>query len=211
LFGTSAISAHTIEQGEKWKKKKCQSKFCTNKAAVEATAELDELLVLLRGSPVLVHLDGVDAELLASVQGVEHLAGGQGSLPRQTELGLERRVRHVQLGRLENRRLGSNGVVMLIDQLLLVDGGAVQSAVGENGDTSSLQISDNQLVGRIGVGVRLDENESAVLERHWNTNGAMASPRLAAQGEGAGSTQPHNIPGQIGSRSSHITALWRRK
>ena len=76
-----------------------------NQTAVEAAAELDELLGLLADAPLGVHLVGGDAQFGAAIQGVEDIAVGQGFGPLKAELGLELVRRDVELVRGKDGRL----------------------------------------------------------------------------------------------------------
>eukprot|EP00756_Hemistasia_phaeocysticola_P026425 Hpha_TRINITY_DN16060_c0_g6::TRINITY_DN16060_c0_g6_i2::g.119438::m.119438 len=132
-------------------------------AAVEAATELDHLAPSLRVGPQLVELRRVDTELLARVHRVEHLALGQGRVPVQAELVLELVLRDVQLGRLQDGRLRSDRVVVLVDELLLVDLLAREVTLTEDLDTLGLETLTHHRVGLAVDGVRLHEHERSVL------------------------------------------------
>ena len=68
-------------------------------AAVEAAAELDQLLCLLGLAPLGVEAVGVELERLAAVHGVHHPAGRERVGPAQPKLGLELVGRDVELVR----------------------------------------------------------------------------------------------------------------
>eukprot|EP00754_Rhynchopus_humris_P014011 Rhum_TRINITY_DN14361_c0_g1::Rhum_TRINITY_DN14361_c0_g1_i1::g.83099::m.83099 len=131
-------------------------------AAVEATAELHQLLVLLGLSPQLVEAGGVDVQLLARVHRVEHVAGLQGVLPLEAERLLELVRRDVELVRLQDRRLRGDRVVVLVDEEVLVDLLARDLALRRHVDAALLELSGDKLAHSLRVGVRLDEDEGVV-------------------------------------------------
>mmetsp|Transcript_12523 Transcript_12523/g.23193 ORF Transcript_12523/g.23193 Transcript_12523/m.23193 type:complete len:232 (+) Transcript_12523:429-1124(+) len=132
-------------------------------AAVEAAAELHQLIGLLRLAPRTVQRVGVDAEVRAGVKSIVHLAGRKGRLPRQAELGFELVRRDGQLCGLQQCRLGSNRVIVLVDQHAGVDLLASQLALGHNLDAARSEVRLHHVLGGGGVGVGFDEHERRVV------------------------------------------------
>mmetsp|Transcript_6612 Transcript_6612/g.10140 ORF Transcript_6612/g.10140 Transcript_6612/m.10140 type:complete len:219 (+) Transcript_6612:367-1023(+) len=90
-------------------------------AAVEPAAKFDELVILLSFLPLGVQAGGVDAQALAGIQGIKHLAVGQRRRPVEPELRLELVGGDGEVFGLDEGSLGRNGVVVLVDEHVRVD------------------------------------------------------------------------------------------
>ena len=131
-----------------------------DQTTVESTTEL-----LLDGrSPGLVQLLSGDAEVGASVKGVEGLLVLEGLGPGDTELGLELVSGNGEFLGLAEGGLGGNGIVVLIDQHTFVDLLSGEGTLGEDGEGLSLQGLLDEVGDLVGDGMRLHEDESGVLE-----------------------------------------------
>merc|ERR1740129_1046358 len=117
LAGGSELAAHAHEEGVEDVDRRAAGLL--DEAAVEASAELRQLVVLLGRSPENVQLIAAASELLASIQRVVSVR--LRLVPRDTEMLLKLVIRDVKLRWLQQCRLGGDRVVVLIDQLLLVD------------------------------------------------------------------------------------------
>mmetsp|Transcript_37357 Transcript_37357/g.82182 ORF Transcript_37357/g.82182 Transcript_37357/m.82182 type:complete len:416 (+) Transcript_37357:716-1963(+) len=132
---------------------------------VEAAAELDNPATVSGLFPAREELLGVDAEVRTGVDGVVGAVLLKHGAPVLAKLLLELVVGHVELRWLEQRRLARDRVVVLVDVLLGVDGGAVDVALAEHGDACLAEALGDQLLHLCGVGVRLGEDKSALLDR----------------------------------------------
>ena len=139
--------------------------------AVEAPAELLHVARRLGRLPLGVEAVGVDAELGARVDGVVHETVRERLFPGNAELGLELGFGHRELFGFQQRRLGRDGVVVLIDELVLVDLGRGDVALGEDLDPLGGELGDDEVLHRAGVGVGLDEHEGRVHERRLGVGG----------------------------------------
>merc|ERR1719261_991520 len=88
-----------------------------DETAVESPSELDHLGVL----PSCVKLLGIATKLFARLHGVRGASLAENVGPLLPEGLLELRLGDGDLIGGEDRRLGRDGVVMLVDELLLVD------------------------------------------------------------------------------------------
>mmetsp|Transcript_115715 Transcript_115715/g.367990 ORF Transcript_115715/g.367990 Transcript_115715/m.367990 type:complete len:248 (+) Transcript_115715:494-1237(+) len=131
-------------------------------ATVEAAAELDELVGLLALGPHLVDLLGVDLELGAAVHGVQCLALLQHRVPILAKFLLELVLGDGKLVRRQNRGLGRDGVVVLVDLLELVDLLGLHGALLGDGDAILLKGLLDEVFHLVGHGMGLDEDECAV-------------------------------------------------
>ena len=138
-----------------------------DQTTVESTTEL-----LLDGrSPGLVQLLSGDTEVGTGVNSVESLLVLKGLGPGDTELGLELVSGDGELIGLAEGGLGGNGVVVLIDQHTFVDLLSGEGALGEDGEGLGLQGLLDEVGDLVGDSMRLDEDESGVLEvGHGETN-----------------------------------------
>lgn len=160
--GSDELLAHLHEEGVEGEDGRSALK--DDLTAVESTAELD----LLGRGPELVKAIAINAKLLGGIKGIEHTAGSKGLSPRKTEASLELVSRDGNGLRLQDGGLGSNGVVVLIDQLALIDLGTGEVTLLKDGDALSTQGVGNKLLGLGVVGMGLDEDESRVLgSRHF--------------------------------------------
>ena len=139
--------------------------------AVEAPAELLHVARRLGRLPLGVEAVGVDAELGARVDGVVHETVRERLFPGNAELGLELCLGHRELFGFQQRRLGRDGVVVLIDELVLVDLRRGDVALGEDLDPLGGELGDDEVLHRSGVGVGLDEHEGRVHERRLGVGG----------------------------------------
>mmetsp|Transcript_13484 Transcript_13484/g.34579 ORF Transcript_13484/g.34579 Transcript_13484/m.34579 type:complete len:254 (-) Transcript_13484:568-1329(-) len=133
-----------------------------NLAGVEAPAKLDEIPLLLRHGPGLVHLVTIDTQPLAAVDGVIHDALLERRLPCDTKLFgkvlLLGRGR-VELCRLAEGRLVGNRVIVVVDVLVLLDDVSSQRALGGDREASLGELGRDELLGGLRHRVRLDEHE----------------------------------------------------
>jgi hypothetical protein len=128
--------------------------------AVESTTELD----LLGTSPQSVKSGSINVELLGGIKSIEHTALGQSLAPGETEVGLELLDRDRDLLRLQQGGLGSDGVVVLINELTLVNLRTSEITFLKDGDATSTKGISNVLLNLGVVSMRLDEDESRVLD-----------------------------------------------
>ena len=128
-------------------------------------------LKLLGGDPVVMATVGVDAELGARVDGVVRETVRERLLPGDSELCLELCLGHRELLGFQQRRLGRDGVVVLIDELVLVDLRRGDVALGEDLNPLGGELGDDEVLHRAGVGVGLDEHEGRVHERRLGVGG----------------------------------------
>jgi len=90
---------------------------------VDKTAARDSLSCLLGLAPLLVKLVSGNAKLLARLHGVEDNTLTVRVAPAEPKLLLELVSRDVEILGVEESRLGGDGVVVLVNVLLLVCGG----------------------------------------------------------------------------------------
>mmetsp|Transcript_56803 Transcript_56803/g.184020 ORF Transcript_56803/g.184020 Transcript_56803/m.184020 type:complete len:266 (+) Transcript_56803:306-1103(+) len=129
---------------------------------MESATEFDHFVRVRSLGPSRGHSIGINFEVSTTIQGIEHLPRGQSFSPRQAELRLELLGWHIQLDRLLDRGLGGNGIVVLIDEFLLVDGLPLKGALGHYLDASLPKPALDQLLGRLCHGMRLDEHERGI-------------------------------------------------
>mmetsp|Transcript_96928 Transcript_96928/g.167184 ORF Transcript_96928/g.167184 Transcript_96928/m.167184 type:complete len:712 (+) Transcript_96928:981-3116(+) len=137
-----------------------------DQASIEATSELHQFVILLGGGPGLVHSDPIHAQVGAGIHGVEDFAVLQRVLPLLTKELLELLLLGgggVQLGWLRQRGLVGDGVVVVVDQQLLLNSLAIQRAGGGDGDASLGEALFHEGNHSVRHGVRLDEDEGGVL------------------------------------------------
>mmetsp|Transcript_9060 Transcript_9060/g.21653 ORF Transcript_9060/g.21653 Transcript_9060/m.21653 type:complete len:246 (+) Transcript_9060:1168-1905(+) len=132
-------------------------------STIEASTKLDQLPGLLSLSPEFIELVSVNSQVLTPIHCVEHLSGVQRSLPLNAELTLELVGRHIELVRFQDCCLGSNCVVVVVNQLLLIDNFGLQRALLHNPHTLLLQVALHELLHLVRHRVGLDEKEGAVL------------------------------------------------
>mmetsp|Transcript_23723 Transcript_23723/g.73018 ORF Transcript_23723/g.73018 Transcript_23723/m.73018 type:complete len:224 (-) Transcript_23723:10-681(-) len=131
-------------------------------AAVEAAAEFDDLAVLLGGAPGLVHRRSVQAETLAGLDGRLGFSCFQNVGPLLAEEVLKFGFRDDEFFRRRDGRFGGDGVVMVIDEFLLVDRLRRDVAFRRYRETCLLQALLHERDRRRRHGVRLHEHERAV-------------------------------------------------
>eukprot|EP00967_Tisochrysis_lutea_P130033 scaffold224342_cov49-Tisochrysis_lutea.AAC.1 len=120
---------------------------------VEAASQLHRL----RLPPYTVQTGRVEAQVLTRIHGIIRLINCV--LPVEAELLLELVVGHVKLRGLEDRRLGRNRIVVLIDEFVAVDLLRGDVALRKDSDSLCLESRLDQLLRRLIVGVRLDEDK----------------------------------------------------
>jgi len=138
-----------------------------NVTTVEAAAKLDKLLVRLTAFPELRHLHAVNLHVLAGVHGILDHALLQRILPSQAESALERLqglVTWIGLVWSEQRSLGCNGAIVLVDEFLFVDVFAPDAYLAQDLDTRTSKLFLYELGHRITAyaGVRLHEHHCTV-------------------------------------------------
>mmetsp|Transcript_34434 Transcript_34434/g.75352 ORF Transcript_34434/g.75352 Transcript_34434/m.75352 type:complete len:392 (+) Transcript_34434:540-1715(+) len=99
----------------------CLLPIMFNLGTVEPTPKLDQLTSLFSLTPQAIHFLGIHPQEFTTIHRVEHLATVQGFLPIDPELSFELVSWHIELIRLEDRGLGRNCVVVIVDEFLLVD------------------------------------------------------------------------------------------
>mmetsp|Transcript_54421 Transcript_54421/g.170995 ORF Transcript_54421/g.170995 Transcript_54421/m.170995 type:complete len:272 (+) Transcript_54421:602-1417(+) len=130
--------------------------------AVEAAAELHQLAALLGGRPSRVQLIRRAAQPLARVHGVEDHALCERVVPGKAKGLLELVLGDVQLRGLQDRGLRRDGIVVLVDELLLVDD--LRRQVPLPGDLEALgrQLLAHERVRLRGYCMRLHKNEGGI-------------------------------------------------
>mmetsp|Transcript_32318 Transcript_32318/g.77257 ORF Transcript_32318/g.77257 Transcript_32318/m.77257 type:complete len:207 (-) Transcript_32318:109-729(-) len=167
-----------------------------DETAIKAPSKLDHLGIL----PSCVKLLGVATELLASLHGVRGAPLTENVGPLLPEGLLELRLGDWDLVRGEDRRLGRDGVVMLVDQLLLVD--RLPADVGLREDLNALRLQGlpDHFLGCLRVGVRLDEHERGVFQ--VRTRRSLGGRGLLTPDRGGGSAAEHQV--------IHVPVVWCR-
>merc|ERR1719181_1668008 len=133
-------------------------------ARVEAAAELNNLARALGRAPGLVHLRAGQAQFLARVDGRVRAAVLEDVGPGLAEELRELVVGHGEFRRRRDRRLGRDGVVVLVDQFLLVNILGRDVAFGQDGKAGTFQLALDELDRRRRHGVGLHEDEGRVLD-----------------------------------------------
>mmetsp|Transcript_71867 Transcript_71867/g.222888 ORF Transcript_71867/g.222888 Transcript_71867/m.222888 type:complete len:362 (-) Transcript_71867:122-1207(-) len=136
-----------------------------NLAAIEATAKLQQVDILLQLGPPGFQLRGADAQLSGRVHGIQDHAVLQGIAPRETKGFLEGFLRlglHREGGGLQLHGLGGNRPVVRVDELLLVDALRGDCALGQDAYAVELKLQLHQLLDLVADGVGLDEDEGRV-------------------------------------------------
>ena len=132
-----------------------------HESTVKAPTKLDDVSTV----PSRIQLFSGTLESFGGLQGIACSIFLYHCFPRFPE-GLKeflRRDRNLING--ENGSFAGNGIIVLVNQFLLINGLAVNIRFGEDFDALGKEGVANHFLSRRGVGVRLDEDECRVLER----------------------------------------------
>jgi len=130
---------------------------------VETTTQLHKLFGTLGLGPLSIHCICIDTKFFASVHSIVNIALCQRIRPAKTKLILELRIRHIQLVRLQNCCFGGDGIIVLVDELLLINDLAFDCSLFQDLDAFSFQTSLHQLLCLICHSMGLDENKRRIL------------------------------------------------
>mmetsp|Transcript_74012 Transcript_74012/g.192180 ORF Transcript_74012/g.192180 Transcript_74012/m.192180 type:complete len:243 (-) Transcript_74012:47-775(-) len=151
-------------------------------AAIEPTTELHQIARLLACCPHLIKLLGFNLEFRTRIHGIESFTLLQDLIPIEAKFLLEFILRHSELVWSQDRGLGSNRVVVLVDLLVFVDLLSSQGAFLLDCDLVLFKRLLNEILYLVGHGMRLDEDEGTVFHHAE----LRPSRRITAQvGQGA--------------------------
>mmetsp|Transcript_19704 Transcript_19704/g.41370 ORF Transcript_19704/g.41370 Transcript_19704/m.41370 type:complete len:224 (+) Transcript_19704:676-1347(+) len=132
----------------------------SNQSTIESTSKLDNLCLL----PNLIQLFRSTTEFLAGLHGIGSASLLQDIRPFLPKSLLKFGLWYRNLIRRKNGGLRSNSVVVLIDQLLLVNGFSIDVGFRDNFNARGNEFVSNHFLSGRGVGVGFDEDEGRVLE-----------------------------------------------